>query len=71
MTRTICKLYLDGEYRVTRDDSAKNNPYRVTYTWRELTEYGLRKHTKQLARYGNLDSCMCHLREITRLNDCE
>ena len=59
MTKTVCKFYHHGEYRVTYDDTQKINPYRVSYNWRDP-----RKRTKQLVRYQDIGSCMTYLAQV-------
>ena len=53
MKRTVLKMTLNGEYRVTKDDEAIRDAYRVTYSWRDP-----RKHTKQIGRFDNLCACL-------------
>lgn len=69
MKRTIATMTLNGQYRVTHDDSQKTNPYRLTKTWYELTEHGCRKRTKQITRYADLGSCMYYLSQIALANN--
>ncbi len=64
MKRQIAKLINNGEYIVIRDDSQKVNPYRLYYVW-----YEPRERRKQIARYGDLASCMYHLFDIAVKNN--
>lgn len=66
MKRTVATMILHGEYRVTRDDSRKTNPYSVNYIW-----HNNGKHQKQLMRYGDLASCMIMLQQIALANNQE
>lgn len=59
MKRTVAVVNHKGEFRVVKDYDKKVNPYTVTYHWRELSEYGLRKRQKKLASYADVVSCMC------------
>lgn len=71
MKRQILKFYNDGQYTIIRDDEAKVNPYRIYFTSYEFKENRFKKSKKQIARYGNLSSCMRHLYDITYLHDKE
>lgn len=68
MTKTICKFYHHGEYRVTYDDTQKTNPYRVTYHWHDFDEqHGFpRKRSKQIVRYQDIGSCMAYLAQVAQ-----
>lgn len=71
MKTQIMKLVCDGEWKVIRDSEAKVNPYRIYHTYRELTDYGLVKHQKLIAKYANLYSCMCHISDYVSTHDRE
>lgn len=57
MTRTLAKVVFKGVYKVIYDDAQKVNPYRII-------KYS-RGHQKQIERYGDFQSCMYHLYQIT------
>ena len=58
MVKTVLKMYHKGEWRVTFDDSASNNPYRVYYI--------VNGHRKLIERYGDLASCLhCITQQLT------
>ena len=71
MRTQILKLVCDGEWKVIRDSEAKVNPYRVYYTYRELTDHGLAKRQKLVVKYGDLYSCMLHVSEYVSRHNME
>lgn len=67
MTRTVAILNCRaGEYRVIRDDSRKVNPYRIYRKWShyDSEKERLFRHKNLVESYGDLLSCMCHLKDV-------
>lgn len=65
-TRRIVKLggCSIGEWIVVKDDTQKENPFRVYHVWREPGEYGMKQRKRQMVRYGDLASCMYYLYDV-------
>lgn len=65
MTRQLAKMYLKGEWQVVRDDSAKSNPFRVLYLWRDIDNDGWpHDHRKTVKKYADFASCMTFLNNV-------
>lgn len=58
MKKTVAKIIHNGTYRVVFDDSTRNNPYTIYKEW-----YNIGKHSKTIAKYQDMTSCMYHLAE--------
>lgn len=61
---TILKFYNHGTYRIIHHENDVYAPYGVTFTWHESSSSGLRKRTKTVARYTDLESCLFYLYTI-------
>ena len=59
MMKKIAEINPKGVSAMTvyYDSKAETNPYRVYYEWYAPSPEGLRKRTKQIARYSDLYSC--------------
>ena len=58
MVKTVAKIVSNGHYRVSYDDTEQMNPYTVYREW-----YDKGWHSKKLASYADMVSCMYHITE--------
>ena len=63
--RLLAKIEMNGaEYRITHDDKAKRNPYRIVRKW-YVPSLGWRSETKE--RYVDYKSCLYWIAEEANL----
>jgi len=64
MKRQVLKMMHKGTFEVIHDSNDKVNPYRIYCIYYTPSECGLRKHKKQIAKYCDMISCLCYLRDL-------
>ena len=69
MKTTIAKVNAydgRGDFLIVHDDTQKYNPYIVQHKFYDTAAcgYGLTKHTRTLAKYGEMKSALLHIAQL-------